>query len=231
MTPFVQKRYEEMRRNHELPVNLPFIYKTNLTEGEREARDMAVGRIVKELTSERFTTFARENGLMRGELPTVEPRALAVPHLPGGGVAEDREMRGPGSRPEQFLGGAGEQGPIDGRPLATEAGVAIKAGARVGALDERMAPVMEAVSNAASRLELPRPVITSGNDSDVHVPGSRHYDNQAFDFRGHGMSAEQGYAWAREVGRQLGEGYRAHFEMFTEDPRRNHLHVQLTGKR
>ena len=231
MTPFIQKRYEEMRQNHELPVNLPFIYKTNLSEGEREARDMAVGRIVKELSGERFKTFARENGLMRGELPTVEPRALDVPHLSGGGIAEDRQMQGPGSRPERFLGGAAEQGAIDGRPLARNAGVAIKAGARVGALDERMAPVMEAVSSAASRLDLPAPVITSGNDSNVHVRGSRHYDNQALDFRGHGMSVEQGHAWARDVGQHLGDGYRAHFEVFRDDPGRNHLHVQLTGER
>lgn len=229
MTPFIQKRYEEMRQNHELPVNLPFIYKTNLSEGEREARDMAVGRIVKELSGERFKTFARENGLMSGELPTVEPRALDVPKLSSGGVDGGRDMRGPGSRPERFLGAEG--GSVDGRPLARDAVVAIKAGAQVGVLNGRMAPVMEAVSSAASRLHLPRPVITSGNDSDVHVRGSRHYDNQALDFRGHGMSPEQGHAWAREVGQQLGNGYRAHFETFADDPSRNHLHVQLTGKR
>lgn len=119
---------------------------------------------------------------------------------------------------------------VDGRRLAREEGVQIKPGARVAALDGRMQPVVGAVAAAADRLGLPTPVVTSGNDSH-HKPHSRHYDNQAIDFRGNNISIADGKRLERDVQRQLGSGFRVEYEIFPKDPRNNHLHVQTRGKK
>jgi len=68
-------------------------------------------------------------------------------------------------------------------------------------------------------------VITSGNDSNQHVDGSRHYQDRALDFRGNTISAEHGHAWARSVQEKLGDSYFVQFEQFPENDSRNHLHV------
>ena len=120
--------------------------------------------------------------------------------------------------------------PIDGKRLARKSGVQVKPGARIAELDGRMQPVVNAVAAAAERLGLPTPVITSGNDS-RHKPDSRHYDNQAIDFRGNNISIASGKKLERAVQRELGDGFRVEYEVFPKDPSNNHLHVQTRGKR
>lgn len=106
-------------------------------------------------------------------------------------------------------------------------GVGVKAGANVAGAQSVFGPVVSTVSNVARDLGLPSPVITSGNDSTQHVPGSKHYKNLAWDFRGNNISAAQGRVLARDVGRNLGSSYRVKFEEFPLNPSRNHLHVQF----
>jgi conjugal transfer mating pair stabilization protein TraG len=113
----------------------------------------------------------------------------------------------------------------DGAGAAAALGISIKPGANLSHLNPDMLPAMAAVAAEARALGLPKPVITSGNDSNQHVDGSRHYQERALDFRGNRISAEQGNAWARSVQAKLGDDYTVQFERFPENPARNHLHV------
>ena len=88
-----------------------------------------------------------------------------------------------------------------------------------------MVPAMGVVAEEARALGLPRPVVTSGNDSTQHVAGSAHYDNRALDFRGNNISDEQGEQWAERVQQRLGSSYAVDFERFPDNPARDHLHV------
>ncbi|WP_066482067.1 MULTISPECIES: LysM peptidoglycan-binding domain-containing protein [unclassified Sphingomonas] len=131
------------------------------------------------------------------------------------------------------LPGAAEPSPLreppgafDGRRLAAEAGVAIKGpGVRIDRLASEMAPAIRAVAQAAERLGLPTPVITSGNDS-RHGTASLHYSNEALDFRGNNISVAQGNALRDEVQRLLGDRYDVLFETFA-NASDNHLHVEF----
>lgn len=120
-------------------------------------------------------------------------------------------------------------GRFDGRAYAREVGLRIKSrNVRLNDLDGRMRPAMAAVAVSASEMGLSRRVITSGADSPgVHVRGSGHGRRQAIDVRGRDLSIAQGQAWARLVQSRLGSGYAADFEVFPNQPERNHLHVQL----
>jgi conjugal transfer mating pair stabilization protein TraG len=108
-------------------------------------------------------------------------------------------------------------------------GVGVKLGANISGGQAALQPVIAAVANTARDLGLPAPVITSGNDSAVHIPGSAHYRDGALDFRGNNISVAQGRVLARNVSRALGSGYRVQFETFPKNPSRNHLHVQYGG--
>ena len=117
-------------------------------------------------------------------------------------------------------------GPIDGRAVAADNGVQVKSEAvQISRLDAEMEPAIRAVAQAAQRLGLPTPVITSGNDS-RHMNGSLHYSDQALDFRGNNISAAQGQAFQDEVRAILGERYDVEFETFANSSN-NHLHVEL----
>lgn len=117
-------------------------------------------------------------------------------------------------------------GRIDGDAVAARAGVQVKdAGVRIGNLDGAMAPAIQAVADAAHRLGLPTPVITSGNDS-RHMNGSLHYQDRALDFRGNTISIAQGRALEAEVRRALGDRYDVAFETFANRSN-NHLHVEF----
>lgn len=140
-----------------------------------------------------------------------EPFAIALPDDDPAGPEFDRSL---------------PAGPFDGRILAAEAGVAIKNDrVNIAALDPAMAPVIRAVAEAAERLGLPQPVITSGNDSS-HSQGSLHYQNRALDFRGNNISDTQGLALQNEVRRSLGPGYDVIFEVAPNNPANDHLHVE-----
>jgi LysM repeat protein len=117
-------------------------------------------------------------------------------------------------------------GPFDGRAVAAEAGVAVKnSRVDIDSLEPAMAPVIRAVAEAAQRLGLPQPVITSGNDS-RHSAGSLHYADRALDFRGNNITDAQGFALQNEVRRILGPGYDVIFETFSANPSNDHLHVE-----
>ncbi|MAP45535.1 MAG: hypothetical protein CMN62_09805 [Sphingobium sp.] len=117
-------------------------------------------------------------------------------------------------------------GSIDGRAAAAANGVHVKSEAvQISRLDAEMEPAIRAVAQAAQRLGLPTPVITSGNDS-RHMNGSLHYSDQALDFRGNNISAAQGQAFQDEVRAILGERYDVEFETFANTSN-NHLHVEF----
>lgn len=139
-------------------------------------------------------------------------------------------------RPEEFavvLPGAGARGAIaaaggriDGDAAAARNGVEVKGpNVRIGRLDASMEPAIRAVAEAARRLGLPTPVITSGNDG-RHMNGSLHYSDRALDFRGNTISVEQGRALQNEVRRVLGDRYDVAFETFLTRGN-NHLHVEF----
>lgn len=117
-------------------------------------------------------------------------------------------------------------GTINGGTVAAETGVQVKgASVELDALHASMDPAIRAVAEAAQRLGLPTPVITSGADS-RHSTGSLHYSGRALDFRGNNISVEQGRAFAAEVGRILGDRYDVLFETFANSSN-NHLHVEF----
>jgi hypothetical protein len=120
--------------------------------------------------------------------------------------------------------GAGDT--IDGNVIAAQQGVGVKGAAvKIGNLHPAMAPVIMAVAKAAATLGLPKPVITSGNDSS-HKVGSLHFKNRAMDFRGNNISIAQGNAYAAEVLKLVGPDYDVIFEKFA-NASNNHLHVEF----
>ena len=120
---------------------------------------------------------------------------------------------------------AAPDGPVDGARLARELGLGVKNGARLSRMDGDLVPAMGVVADEARELGLPKPVVTSGNDSTQHVAGSAHYANRALDFRGNNISDEQGEQWAERVQQRLGSSYAVDFERFPDNPARDHLHV------
>lgn len=80
-----------------------------------------------------------------------------------------------------------------------------------------------AVVNAATALDLPDMLVTSGNDS-KHMAGSRHFRDQALDFRTKHLSKEQKHALVAEVVRRLGDAYDVILEF--EGGANEHLHVE-----
>lgn len=79
-----------------------------------------------------------------------------------------------------------------------------------------------AVVNAANELGLPDMLITSGNDS-THMPGSKHYSDQALDFRTRHLTGPQKRELVEAVRRRLGRDY----DMVLEA---DHLHIESDPK-
>lgn len=80
-----------------------------------------------------------------------------------------------------------------------------------------------AVVNAANALDLPDMLITSGNDS-THMVGSKHYTDEALDFRIHHLTAEQQQALKAVVKARLGADYDVILESLGTP--NSHLHVE-----
>ncbi len=112
----------------------------------------------------------------------------------------------------------GDRSTIDGRAVAALHGVGVKnAAVNISNLHPTMGPVIAAVAEAAKALGLPKPVITSGNDSG-HKQGSLHFKNRALDFRGNNITVAQGRALAAEVVVGLvGKDYDVLFETFADN--------------
>ena len=166
---------------------------------------------------------------------------LAVANGSGVSAAERRQLIGvtqnryPSERRDALAmldgaartgGGAAEAGgTVDGRAIAREVGVEVKSrSVRLDRLDASMVPVIRAVADAARRMDLPTPVITSGNDS-LHKRDSLHYENRALDFRGRNITVAEGRRLEAEVARLLGPDYDVIFETFS-NASNNHLHVE-----
>ena len=76
--------------------------------------------------------------------------------------------------------------------VAAAHGVGVKSDAvKISKLHPAMEPVIAAVAKAAATLGLPKPVITSGNDSS-HKQGSLHFKDRALDFRGNNIKIAAG---------------------------------------
>ena len=124
------------------------------------------------------------------------------------------------------LAALSDGGTIDGRALAALHGVGVKSDAvKISSLHPAMAPVIIAVAEAAKALGLPKPVITSGNDSS-HKQGSLHFKNRALDFRANNISLAQGRTLAAEVAKIVGKDYDVLLETFA-NAANNHLHVEF----
>ncbi len=85
-----------------------------------------------------------------------------------------------------------------------------------------------AAINAANALKFEGEMwITSGNDS-IHMQGSKHYSDEALDFRTHQLPTAQKHAWKDEIARRLGKGYDLLLE--DENGSNEHLHVEWDPK-
>lgn len=88
-----------------------------------------------------------------------------------------------------------------------------------GAVVSRQVIIAAAVVNAANSLDFHQDMmITSGNDS-RHMPGSKHYTDEALDFRTKTLTKTQQRALADTVQRRLGR----HYDVVLES---DHLHVE-----
>lgn len=117
-------------------------------------------------------------------------------------------------------------GTVDGNKIAADHGVDVKSAAvKIANLHPAMEAVIAAVAKAARDLNLPRRVITSGNDS-KHSKNSLHFANRALDFRGNDLTIAQGNALDSAVSAILGPKYDVIFETF-KDESNNHLHVEF----
>ena len=116
-------------------------------------------------------------------------------------------------------------GSIDGNRIAKSVGVGVKgASVKIGKLHPKMEAAILVCRAMCKHLGLPRPVITSGNDS-THMNGSLHYKNRALDFRGNNFKTAVGRDLAERVGAMLGPDYDVAFEVF-ENSSNNPLHVE-----
>lgn len=70
-------------------------------------------------------------------------------------------------------------------------------------------------------------LVTSGNDS-VHARGSKHYTDEALDFRTKHLTTNAKHAWSAELKRRLGRD----FDVILEDEGgpNEHLHVEYDSK-
>ncbi|MGE8135625.1 conjugal transfer protein TraG N-terminal domain-containing protein [Novosphingobium subterraneum] len=226
MSNLIQDRYEELQREHP-DWHLPDIANPRLDYRDMARRDQAISYIMDDLLSDLRNRRIGELGDVaavagQGKLGSHAdlgmPQAASLPPA-------DRTPPLVASPIEGRVVLAAPEGPVDGARLAKELGMGVKAGARLGQMDGDLVPAMGVVADEARALGLPRPVVTSGNDSAQHASGSAHYDNRALDFRGNNISDQHGKQWAERVRERLGPNYAVDFERFPDNPARDHLHV------
>lgn len=226
MSNLIQDRYEALQREHP-EWHLPDVANPWLDYPDMARRDQAISYIMDDLLSDLRNRRIEELGDVtsiagQGKLGSHAdldmPQAASLP---------------PADRTPPFMaspleGGtllAAPEGPVDGARLARELGMGVKAGARLGRMNSDLVPAMGVVADEARALGLPRPVVTSGNDSTQHASSSAHYADRALDFRGNNISDQQGEQWADRVRERLGPNYAVDFERFPDNPARDHLHV------
>jgi len=226
MSNLIQDRYEALQREHP-EWHLPDISNPRLDYRDLARRDQAISYIMDDLMSDLRNRRIDEladvadiagKGSIGSNAELGMPDSVALP--PSG-----RSSALVASPLEGGTHLAAPDGPVDGAKLARELGLGVKPSAQLGRMDGELVPAMGVVAEEARALGLPRPVVTSGNDSTQHVAGSAHYDNRALDFRGNNISDEQGEQWAERVQQRLGSSYAVDFERFPDNPARDHLHV------
>lgn len=93
-----------------------------------------------------------------------------------------------------------------------------------GVVVSRQAIIAAAVVNAANLLDIEQDiVVTSGNDS-KHKKGSKHYSDEALDFRTKTLTKEQKHELTSAVRSRLGSDYDVILE--SEGKTNEHLHVE-----
>lgn len=226
MSNLIQDRYEALQREHP-EWHLPDIANPRLDYRDMARRDQAISYIMDDLLSDLRNRRIDELGdvaSIAGQSKLGSHADLGMPQAASLPPA-DRTSPLVASPLEGGTLLAAPKGPVDGARLARELGMGVKAGARLGRMDGDLVPAMGVVADEARALGLPRPVVTSGNDSTQHASGSAHYDNRALDFRGNNISDQQGEQWAERVRERLGTNYAVDFERFPDSPARDHLHV------
>lgn len=152
----------------------------------------------------------------------VKERAKALAMLDAAGPATPAPTPAPAPAAPAAPGG---DATINGNLVAAAHGVDVKSAAvKISKLHPKMEAAIIAVAGAAKALNLPKPVITSGNDS-THSSGSLHYKGRALDFRGNNISLSVGDKFRAEVAARLGDEYDVLFEVFM-NAANNHLHVE-----
>lgn len=81
-----------------------------------------------------------------------------------------------------------------------------------------------AVVNTANILGLPDMLVTSGNDS-KHKKGSKHYSDEALDFRTKHLTSEQKHKLVLMVRTRLGKDYDVILEF--ENKADEHVHIEF----
>ena len=226
MSNLIQDRYEALQREHP-EWHLPDIANPRLDYRDMARRDQAISYIMDDLLSDlrnRRIDELEDVAAITGQGKLGSHADLGMPQ----GASLPSADGSPSLVASPLEGGtllAAPNGPVDGARLARELGMGVKSGARLGRMDGDLVPAMGVVAEEARALGLPRPVVTSGNDSTQHASGSAHYDNRALDFRGNNISDQQGEQWAERVRERLGPSYAVDFERFPDNPARDHLHV------
>ncbi|WP_019054085.1 conjugal transfer protein TraG N-terminal domain-containing protein [Sphingobium xenophagum] len=226
MSNLIQDRYETLQREHP-EWHLPDISNPRLDYRDLARRDQAISYIMDDLMSDLRNRRIDEladvadiagKGALGSNAELGMPGSVALPPSGSSSALVTSPLEG-----GTLL--KAPDGPVDGARLARELGLGVKNGARLSRMDGDLVPAMGVVADEARELGLPRPVVTSGNDSTQHVAGSAHYANRALDFRGNNISDEQGEQWAERVQQRLGSSYSVDFERFPDNPARDHLHV------
>ena len=226
MSNLIQDRYEALQREHP-EWHLPDIANPRLDYRDMARRDQAISYIMDDLMSDLRNRRIDELGDVAAIAGQGKLGSNIDLGMPQSAVLPSADLSPP-LVASPLEGGtllAAPDGPVDGARLARELGMGVKSGARLGRMDGDLVPAMGVVAEEARALGLPRPVVTSGNDSTQHASGSAHYDNRALDFRGNNISDAQGAQWAERVQERLGPSYAVDFERFPENPSRDHLHV------
>lgn len=83
--------------------------------------------------------------------------------------------------------------------------------------------ILAAVANAAELLNIKLVVVTSGNDGQ-HMPASKHYTNDALDFRTRHIERGLKLKLKTDALQRLGAGYQAILEDVEGD--NEHLHIE-----
>lgn len=95
---------------------------------------------------------------------------------------------------------------------------------KAGVIVPKSGIIAAAAVNAANELGLKTLImVTSGNDSE-HMRESKHYTNEALDFRTKTLTKEDKHAWVAVLRRRLGPDYQVILEQ--EGRSNEHLHVE-----